>query len=94
MADRSEPESWHLDKKVPIALIGVALIQFGGFIWFASDSNTRLGIVEKRLEATAPQSDRLTRVETRVEIIQSDVKDIKSDLKALLNRSHPPGATP
>jgi hypothetical protein len=37
-SDQNPPqESWHLDKKVPIAMIFAILTQFAGVIWFFAD---------------------------------------------------------
>ena len=80
----------HLDRRVPIALILALLAQTGSFIWWASGINQRVSALEEKqtlATASAPvQSDRLTRVETKVETIQRDVTEIKSDIKSLIVR--------
>lgn len=42
-------ESWHLDKKVPIAIILALAAHLGGFIWWASAQNTWREAAERRL---------------------------------------------
>jgi len=37
---------WHLDKRVPVALILTIVLQTGGVIWWASQQTHRLGAVE------------------------------------------------
>jgi Tfp pilus assembly protein PilO len=50
MADDAPRESWHLDKKVPIALIATLIVQAGGFVWFASKLDARVDQQASRLE--------------------------------------------
>ena len=42
------PEQWHLDKKVPIAIIVAICIQTGGLIWWAARLESRVGSLEMR----------------------------------------------
>ena len=44
-------EQWHLDKRVPIALILAILIQSGSAIWWASTMSERMNQVERRLDS-------------------------------------------
>jgi hypothetical protein len=79
----SEPkqEPWRLDRKVPLALIGVLFVQSMGLAWFASNGSTRLDAVEKQVLAYAPQAERLIRVETKTETILASVAEIKDILR-------------
>jgi hypothetical protein len=83
MAD-NEPsrESWHLDKRVPLALILTILAQTATLIVWGTQLTERVSQLE-RVEAVraniAPQSaDRLTRVEVKVDNIEKGVEEIKS----------------
>lgn len=80
-----EDNDWHLDKRVPIALIGALALQTGTFIWWASSLTERVAVLERGALASAPQADRLTRVEVKIENIQSGVDEIKA-----LIRQKPP----
>lgn len=73
--------NWHLDKKVPVAIIAAMLIQTGGIVWWAAQTAERLSNVERRIEVTAPQADRLTRVEVKVDNLVDGVTEIKSILR-------------
>lgn len=56
-----EPEPWHLQRNIPIALIGAILIQTGAFGWFWSDLSARVnGAVQSNIQ----QDARLTAAET------------------------------
>jgi hypothetical protein len=73
--------SWHLDRRVPIALILTIAMQTGGVIWWASATSTRLDALEKKVEAAAPQAERIIRLETKMEAILDSVSEIKAILR-------------
>lgn len=52
---------WHLDKRVPVALIFAIVVQTFGVAWWASQTSERLTQVEKRLEAFADRNERTDR---------------------------------
>lgn len=41
-------ENWHLDKKVPIAIILAIVVQTSGLIWWAATLNSRVSSLEAR----------------------------------------------
>lgn len=53
---------WHLDKRVPITLIVVLLVQTAGIVWFASAMNSKIEQNEARV--------------TRLEILDSSKREI------------------
>ena len=70
MVVRDDKEPWHLDKKVPIALIITILVQTGGAIWWAATQESRLSSVamdivrvEKKIDMQADDPVRLARLE-------------------------------
>lgn len=73
--------SWHLDKKVPIAVIVTIMLQTGGIVWWSATASERLNALERKAELAAPQDSRLTRVETRLEAVQDGIAEIKSILR-------------
>ena len=73
---------WHLDKKVPIALILAICVQTAGIIWFAAGLFYRVEALEKHQSATFPQADRLTRVEVKLESVQDGITEIKKILQS------------
>jgi hypothetical protein len=84
MADNDMPSQdkrWHLDKRVPLALIFALFMQTIAAAWWASNTDSRLSVVEKRLDAAAPQGDRLTRVEVKLETVQAGIDEIKRILR-------------
>ena len=64
MAPRGEDrEPWHLDKKVPIALIVTILFQIGATLWWASKLDGRLATVERHTMEVADHPARIVRLE-------------------------------
>ena len=45
--DTREAESWHLDKKVPVAIIVTLILQIFGAAWIASKLDSRVEALEK-----------------------------------------------
>jgi hypothetical protein len=76
---------WTVDKRVPLALIVTIVVQSVTLGWWASSLTERVNVLERRAEATAPQGDRLTRVEVKLEGVQSGIDEIKR----LIRRENP-----
>lgn len=85
--------SWHLDKRVPIALIVTIFAQTAGIVWFAAGVYHRIETLERDAIVTRsaidrdnalriPQADRLTRVEVKLETIQEGITEIKRVIQA------------
>lgn len=74
--DKSD-SNWHLDRKVPVAIIVALMMQTGGFVWWAATASERLNALERKVDMAAPQADRLTKVETRLEAVQDGIGEIK-----------------
>lgn len=83
--DKSD-SSWHLDRKVPVAIILSLSMQTAGVIWWGATASERLNALERKVDLAAPQGDRLTKVETRLEAVQDGISEIKS----ILRRELPP----
>lgn len=72
---------WSIDRKVPLALVFMLLFQTGGAFWWASSLNSRVSILEDRMTASAPQADRLTRVEVKLESALDGIAEVKAILR-------------
>lgn len=72
--------NWHLDLRVPIALIGAILLQTGTFAWYASSMWTRLAEVERQIQTSAPQSGQIIRLEVKMDAIVNQLAEIKAAL--------------
>jgi hypothetical protein len=78
----ADDRQWHLDKKVPLALIMTIIGQTVVAAWGASNLWTRVGELERQMQIAAPQFERIIRVETKVDGITGSL----SEIKALINR--------
>ena len=50
MAHRTADDSWHLDRKVPVAIILAVLTQTAMFGWYASKLDSRISALERLQE--------------------------------------------
>ncbi len=78
---KADDGNWHLDKKVPIAMIMAIILQTGGMVWWAASASERLNALERKADASAPQAERLARVETNLESVKDGILEIKSILR-------------
>ena len=83
MVKESESE-WHLDKRVPIAMIFAFFIQSITFIWvgatWKADTDSRLNMLERGDQERRPQEARLIRLEERVISISTLLEKIDKRL--------------
>jgi lysozyme family protein len=75
--DGSDESRWHLDKRVPIALIFTIVMQTAGLVWWASSLTERVNTLERRADASAPQAERITRLEVNIEVVKDGIAEIK-----------------
>lgn len=80
--DQTTIESkWHLDRRVPVALIVTLLGQMAVGIWWMSTLGERVNTLERaeslRAAAAPVSADRLTRVEVKIEAVQEGITEIK-----------------
>jgi hypothetical protein len=82
MAEVHEYErQWHLDKKVPIALILALAVQTVAIVWWAAALSVRVDSLERAALAVAPQAERIVRVETKMDMLTATLTEIKAMLR-------------
>jgi hypothetical protein len=81
LTEQNPDARWHLDKKVPVALIVTIALQTGGFVWWAASLGERVNTLEREARAAAPQGERIVRLETRMETILEGISEIKRLLR-------------
>lgn len=75
-----EKPGWHLDKRVPLALILALLVQTGGVVaWFAT-LDSRITTVEAWQEKNDATRDRLTAIETQLSGMKDSLVRIERKL--------------
>ncbi len=73
---------WHLDRRVPVALIATLVLQTIGVVWWAATISARVDAIERRLFEMQGFSARLARLEER----QLAVGDRLERIEALQRR--------
>lgn len=66
MTTQTEETSWHLDKKVPIALIFVLLGQLGMGVWVASKLQAQVENHDRRIVSLEMADQRMSSEATRI----------------------------
>lgn len=79
--DMQADRQWRVDKHIPLALILTILFQTAGATWWASGLSARVDFLEKQATLSAPMSDRITRLETKIEAINESLSEIKALLR-------------
>lgn len=86
-----EREHWHLDKRVPLALILALLIQTSGMVWWAATIQAEGRALQDRVLVLEQQSindrqigERLARVEERLASQGEDISNIERYLRQLV----------
>lgn len=89
-SDNSSDNHWRVDRRIPLSLIitlmSWAFIQTATAAWFFSSIDKRVEVLEKAQLVTAPQAERLARLEEKVIAVQDGVIDIKRMLEPILRQ--------
>ena len=72
---------WHLDKRVPLALIFALLVQTSGAFWWASNIDSRVAELEKDYSESIVLSERVVRLEEQMKITNTLLQEIRDTLK-------------
>jgi cell division protein FtsB len=79
-----QKEHWAIERKIPIALLTALAIQTGVWIWQSAAAWARLDQLEKKVEAMAPQGERLARVETKTDVLIAALAEVKDMVRQRL----------
>jgi len=97
MSDQVQQDSWHLDKRVPLALILTSLLQIVSIVWIAAQMNADIAtnkeniqrldsnVVTLQREANA-QAVQLGRIEEGISGMRRDMGLILDSLKDLRSK--------
>lgn len=76
---------WHLDKKVPIALIATLLLQTGGLVWWARGLDARVAALEKGDETRVTKDTQLNNIAIDLAVLKENVKTTRDDVSSMKN---------
>ena len=85
MTDDRE-RNWHLDKRVPLALIFAIVCQTAAILIWGTRIDSRVEMLERQLSSSGSQGERIIRLEIKMDGIFQSLADIK----ALMQRTPPP----
>ncbi len=72
-------ENWHVDKKIPLALIGAIIVQTGAAFWWASSVNEKVASLESwQRESKNVAAD--------IAVVKSQIADLKEILRRIDSR--------
>lgn len=85
--------NWHLDKRIPLALIFTALAQIGTFIWWAAKTdegvtalNNRVALLEASELSRSAIIERVIRVEEKISNINSTMQRVEKNIESLVEQ--------
>lgn len=81
--DREASSHWHLDKRVPIALIVAMAVQTAGALVWAGAAMQRIDYLEREVSASSRIGERTARVEEQMRYLRQSVDRIETKLDRL-----------
>jgi hypothetical protein len=79
-------EPWHLDKRIPIALIVTIALQTAMGVWWAAAITTRQGYLERRLSLHDAQIEAMRASATTSAVALGRIEETVIGLRADMNR--------
>ena len=94
MADRQDPDKWHLDKGIPVGLIFALLAQFAWVVYENAQIDARVEVLEQRaFEAreeieeqrliSGDVSERLAAIEAVLKRIEQNQRELADDVDGM-----------
>ena len=89
MKDEAMAEGWHLDKRVPVAIILGLVMQAAGFGWWAATLDQRVSVAERNITRLEAQTDALTNL-AQVQAVQlgrieENINAMRQDIGRLIS---------
>lgn len=82
---------WHLDKRVPIAMIATIIMQSLAAVWWAASMQSRLEALERFIASQAANEARLVRVEQATSMQSRALDRIEDKLDRVIERERADG---
>ena len=74
-------KTWVVDRHIPVATIFALALQTAAIVWWAAGMAQRVQELEAKVSGMTGYSDRLTRMETRLDGLKEGVAEIKGMLQ-------------
>ena len=79
-------QGWHLDRRVPVAMILTLIVQTGMAIWFISNMNSRIDANTEAIKAMSNHSDRIILLESHIEFQTETMRRLEAKIDRLDQR--------
>lgn len=86
--DAALGSEWHLDKRVPIALIVTIVMQSMAAVWWAATMQERMESLEKMISGQASTESRLVRLEQVTTMQTRTMERIENKLDRVIEREN------
>lgn len=83
-----EGGEWHLDKRVPIALILTIIMQTMAAIWWAATMQSRIESLDKMIVSQGAQEGRLVRLEQITTMQTRTMERVENKLDRIIERGN------
>lgn len=74
-----EPNTWRIDKRIPVSVILTLLVQTAAVIIWAMTLQTRIAL----LEASSIRSETLISMSTDIALVKQDISSVKEEIRRL-----------
>jgi Tfp pilus assembly protein PilN len=86
MSNGYDDRHWHLDKRVPIALIITILMQTVGIVWWAASLSERVTALENRFQDLRTHQGRIVRLEEKQTAVHQRLDRIETIQRRIENK--------
>jgi len=86
MGEEKEPGRWHLDRRVPLALIVAILIQTAGALMWAGAASERINQLERQVISEDDMGERTARLEAQAAYMRATLARIEDKLDRAIAR--------
>lgn len=81
------PEKWHLDKRVPVSIIVVLLMQGAGGLWVIADMRKDIDVLKvQMIDSRDREKTRDAQLESTVRQLRGDMLEVSRKLDRLIER--------
>jgi len=77
--------NWHLDKKVPLALLFAIVVQTASAFWWAGKVDAALGYTELRIQAVEAENKLVRTLSEKVIRIESHMDNVDKNIERLMH---------
>lgn len=87
MEHHEDPQTreWHLDRRIPVAMLGAFLLQGSALVWWAAKMDSRVGILERDFASVPAKLETVGRLEVKVDYLAQQLAENRTHLQLQLD---------